>query len=170
MELPYIEPFLVSVKEVFKTMVHTHLRPGMAFIKVNETSEYDINAIIGLSGAVTGCLVLSMSEEVALKLASAFSGEDISELDEEDCIDAISEITNMIASGAKKSLPGKNILSSLPSTIIGRNKVVYPHDIPITVIPCETDLGPLKINVVIRNNRAHADDDALKPTLQAERT
>ena len=47
-------------------------------------------------------------------------------------------------------------------TFVGSIKVVYPRDIPITCIPCETGLAPLKIKVVVWNNRRHSHDDALK--------
>ena len=84
-----------------------------------------------------------------MKLASALSGEDISEINE-DCIDAVGEIANMIVGGAKKDFPGENNSISVPSVIVGKHQVRYPRGIPIISIPCEVGAGSMAIDIALK--------------------
>ena len=89
-----------------------------------------------------------MPEPLATTLASELLGDTIDTLDE-DCIDAVGEIANMIAGNAKTDFPGGANAISVPRVVIGRDKVVYPAATPIISIPCETDEGPLQIDVAL---------------------
>ena len=93
--------------------------------------------------------MISLSEAIALQLASALLGDDFDKVDE-DCIDAIGEIANMIAGNAKTNFPGDESAISVPSVIIGKHQVAYPRGIPIISIPCSTDKGPMVIDVALK--------------------
>ncbi|MBN1844056.1 MAG: chemotaxis protein CheX [Sedimentisphaerales bacterium] len=149
MDVKFINPFLVAIKNVFETMLQIPFQLGKPTLKEDPKPRYDVSGIIGLSGAINGCVVISLPQELALELASALSGETIQELDE-DCTDAIGEIANMIAGGAKKEFPGQDNSISTPSVIIGRHQVTYPRGLPIISIPCETSFGRLTVDVALK--------------------
>ena len=152
MDVKYINPFLTSIRNVFDTMVQIPFTIGKPSLKEDKCPpRYEVSGIIGLSGHVTGCVVLNLSEELAKQLASALMGEEVTELDE-DCIDAIGEIANMIAGGAKKDFPGGNNSISTPSIIIGRHHVSYPRGLPVISIPCDTSAGRLAVEVALKEN------------------
>jgi len=151
MNVKYINPFLTSIRNVFDTMLQIPFNIGKPSLKEDPVPRYDISGIIGLSGGVTGCVVLNLSEELALQLASALSGEKVNKVDE-DCTDAIGEIANMIAGGAKKDFPGGNNLISVPSIVIGRHHVSYPRGLPVISIPCDTSAGRLVVEVALKEN------------------
>jgi len=151
MDVKYINPFLASLRNVFDTMLQIPFTIGKPSIKHDQVPRYDISSIIGLSGNVTGCVVLNLSQELALQLASALTGEEVVELDE-DCSDAIGEIANMIAGGAKKDFPGEDNSISVPSIVIGRHRVGYPRGLPIVSIPCDTSVGRLVVEVALQEN------------------
>jgi chemotaxis protein CheX len=150
MDVKYINPFLTSIRNVFDTMVQIPFTIGKPSLKEDPVPRYEVSGIIGLSGHVTGCVVLNLSEELAKQLASALMGEEATELDE-DCIDAIGEIANMIAGGAKKDFPGANSIST-PSIVIGRHQVSYPRGLPVISIPCDTSAGRLAVEVALKEN------------------
>jgi len=151
MDVKYINPFLVSIRNVFDTMLQIPFNIGKPSVKEDKVPRYDISGIIGLSGSVTGCVVLNLSQELALQLASALTGEDIPEVDGE-CTDAIGEIANMIAGGAKKDFPGEDNSISVPSIVIGKHQVSYPSGLPIISIPCDTGAGRLAVEVALQES------------------
>jgi chemotaxis protein CheX len=110
---------------------------------------YDVSGIIGISGEVLGCIVVSFPTKIALKVGSFLLEEELTEVDG-DCTDAIGEVANMIAGDAKKKFPKANTTISVPSVIIGSHKVAYPSGIPIISIPCETEAGQFAIEVALK--------------------
>ncbi|MCP4712870.1 MAG: chemotaxis protein CheX [Planctomycetes bacterium] len=149
MNVKYINPFLTSIKNVFDTMLQVPFAMGKPQIKEDNVPRYDVSGIIGLSGGVTGCVVINLSEELAFQLAEALSGEKYTEFDD-DCSDAIGELANMIAGGAKKDFPGENNSISVPSIVIGKHRVKYPSGVPILTIPCDTSAGRLTVDVALK--------------------
>lgn len=149
MDPRYIQPFVVAVKKVFDTMINVPLSLGKPFLKKGSEVPFEISGIIGLSGNVSGCVVISMSQEIALQLVSSLIGEEVTELDN-DCTDAIGEIANMIAGNAKTDFPGSGNAISVPSVVVGKHKVSYPSGLPIVAIPCKTDKGELIIEIALK--------------------
>lgn len=149
MNVNYINPFLIAIQNVFKTMIDIPIRLGKPTLKKDHAAAFDISGIIGLSGDVTGSVVISLSEEIALQLASAMLQDEITNI-EEDGTDAIGEIANMIAGSAKAKFPTDKTTLSVPNVIIGKHKVRYPSGIPIISIPCETDTGNIAIDIALK--------------------
>ncbi|MFH1984194.1 MAG: chemotaxis protein CheX [Pseudomonadota bacterium] len=151
MDVKYINPFLVAVENVFNTMLELPFKLGKPTLKKEPVPEQEISSIIGLSGDVSGCVVINLSKELALRLASALLDEELTEIDE-DCTDAIGEIANMIAGNAKTDFPAGNTSISVPSVVIGRHKMRYPQGIPVISFPCITDSGQLIIDLAMKVN------------------
>ena len=149
MDVKYINPFLVAVKNVFNTMLEIPFKLGKPYIKKEPVPDHEISGIIGLSGGVTGCVVINMSRVIALQLSSALVGEEITDLND-DCTDAIGEIANMIAGNAKTDFPDAGVSISVPSIVVGQHKMTYPQGIPVISIPCLTDKGELVIDVALK--------------------
>jgi len=149
MDVRYINPFLTAVKDVFETMIDVSFSMGKPCLKKDGIPSHEVSSIIGISGEVTGSVVINLSEKTALQLASALLGEQLSELDE-DCVDAIGEIANMVAGSAKNGFPVANTSLSVPTVVIGKHEVNYPSSIPIISIPCETSEGKFGVDIAIK--------------------
>jgi chemotaxis protein CheX len=149
MDVRYINPFLAAVKDVFETMIEVSFSVGKPCLKKDSIPLHEVSSIIGISGEVTGSVVINLSEKTALQLASALIGEQLSELDE-DCVDAIGEIANMVAGSAKNGFPVQNTSLSVPTVVIGKHKVNYPSAIPIISIPCETGEGQFGVDIALK--------------------
>jgi chemotaxis protein CheX len=149
MDIRYINPFVGAVQNIFNTMINLPFKLGKPYLKKDRLPHHEISAIIGLSGSVSGCVVINLSQAIALELVSALTGETVTELND-DCTDAIGEIANMVAGNAKTDFPGKNNAISVPSVIIGKHEVSYPTGLPIIVIPIELDKGQLAIEIAIK--------------------
>lgn len=151
MDPSYIKPFVLAIKRVFETMISLPFSLGKPTLKKGSEVPHEISSIIGLSGTVSGSVVISLSQAVAFQLASALLGEEITELNE-DCTDAIGEIANIIAGNAKTDFPSRDNAISVPSVVVGKHKVTYPSGIPIISIPCATDKGEMIIEIALKVN------------------
>lgn len=144
-----ILPFVNSVRSVFTTMVKVSTSIGKPYLKKNPAPSYDVSSIIGFSGDITGCVVISLQMKAAEQLVSAFAGAP-TQADSPDFVDAIGELANMIAGAAKKDL-GHAANISIPSVIIGAGHTIARlSDVPCIVIPCQTPCGDFAVEVSIK--------------------
>lgn len=150
MDPRYITPFIASIKNVFSTMMQLEVRVEEPTLKELHTAKYDASAIIGLSGEVVGSVILSLPGDTAERVAGLFTGTEMS-LQHPDFPDAIGELVNMIAGGAKAQFPLKSVSISTPSVILGEHhSVLKQKEIQSIVIPCTTDCGELAIEVAVK--------------------
>lgn len=147
MDVQLINPFVIAVQRVFETMVHTKATVGTPTLRMEANPVHDVSGVIGFSGDAVGCVVLSFPMDVACRVATAFAGTEIDQ-NHPDFTDAIGELANMVAGNAKTEFSGMKISVSLPSVITGKgHTVAHPTQIPRIVIPCETDLGSVFIEI-----------------------
>lgn len=148
MDVCYINPFMDSVKNLFKTMLDTELILSKPMICM-EDIRCDVSAMIGFSGDATGCVVLCFPMTTAVKAASVFAGIEMTK-DHEDFSDALGELANIVAGHAKGKLKGFNISISLPNVIIGKkHAVLKSKQTPRLVIPCDSSLGRFTVEVAM---------------------
>lgn len=149
MDVRYINPFIFSVKTVFKTMLATEIVVSKPLLKAEDEGGADVSAVIGLSGDVVGSVVLSFPMATAVKAASKFSGVEMSPT-HEDFADALGELANMVAGQAKSKLDGLTVSISLPSVIVGREHVVsQSRHRPRLALPCDSTLGRFCVEVAM---------------------
>ncbi len=159
MDAAYITPFMVSIQQVFSTMLQLPVQVGEPGVKQETTATYDVSGIIGMSGDVTGSVVLSFPRETAERVVALFTGEQTS-ADHEDFPDAVGELVNMIAGGAKGRFPDRKVAISCPSVVVGANHTIAKQkDVPCIAVPCETDCGQMTIEIAIQDQRSGSGAD-----------
>ncbi|MBZ0171105.1 MAG: chemotaxis protein CheX [Phycisphaerales bacterium] len=153
MNSEYVSPFVKSIQNVFSTMLQLPVTVSDPVIKQGHTPSHDVSGIIGMSGDVTGSVVLSLDLGAAESIVALFCGERL-ESTHPDFADAIGELVNMVCGGAKCQFGDANHVSiSCPSVIVGSEHGVRPpSDIPCVLIPCSTDCGEFVIEIAIRKN------------------
>jgi chemotaxis protein CheX len=125
----YIQPFIDVCKNVFKEFVGTELIEGRPyFAETNALSEWDISAVIGLTGEARGAVVISMRKNLVIKLTDMLTNTKHKDIDDE-VIDAIGEIINIIAGNAKKGLEQDfHLVISLPTIVQGKDhSIKWPN-------------------------------------------
>jgi len=146
MKAEHVNAFLKSTIETFATMLSLQIKPGKIFLREHSTNS-DISGVIGLSGDIKGAVVMAYPMETALKIVSAFIGEEVTELND-DVADAVGELTNIITGFAKKDLSDINISISLPSIVRGVNHMVdMPKEAPVMVVPFSGSCGEFVMEV-----------------------
>ncbi len=147
MDVRYINPFVKSICNVFDTMCGLQVTVGKPGMKTDHLPLTDVSSVIGFSGDAAGSVVLDFSFDIASKIASTFAGTEITP-EHPDFADALGELTNMIAGGAKCQFEGLNISISLPNVIVGHNHNVSASKVaPRIVIPCTTNVGTFHVEV-----------------------
>ncbi|MBN1507779.1 MAG: chemotaxis protein CheX [Sedimentisphaerales bacterium] len=146
----YVDALTESLRDVFGSMLACDVEVAAATQHANRITPHDISAMIGLSGDVIGCVLVSLPTATALAAYKAFTGETI-EPDNPDFFDAVGELANMIAGGAKSRLEGRSVNIGLPAVILGKAiHVSAPKGVPFTSIPCRSPLGEFCIEVALR--------------------
>jgi chemotaxis protein CheX len=147
MDVRYINPFIKSVCNTFQTMCKLKVHVGQPALKTADDPLTDVSGVIGFSGDAAGSVVLHFAFDTASRIATAFAGTDIHP-EHPDFADAIGELANMVAGGAKCQFEGLNINISLPNVIVGRNhNVTASRNTPRILIPCSSDVGVFHVEV-----------------------
>lgn len=150
MDVRFINPFIASITNVFKTMLMAEMTFDKPRMKAAMEDRPDVSAIIGFSGDATGAVVLGFPMEVATGIATKFAGEQI-DIDHPDFADALGELANMVAGGAKANFGGLAAAISLPSVIVGQHhEVMASKNHPSLVIPCRSPFGSFSVEVAMK--------------------
>jgi len=113
------------VNEIFSKMIFIkpiNEKPIMGTENSNIPGKKDISGIIGLGGNISASIMVHFEQESALRVTSSMLGMEYKEIDS-DVIDAVGEMTNMIAGGIKTELAGIGIELDLglPIVVTGKN-------------------------------------------------
>ncbi|RMF96960.1 MAG: chemotaxis protein CheX [Planctomycetota bacterium] len=147
MRVELVNPFIQSLKDTFATMLNCEVHRGELSLKNGSKASHEISGVIGLTGDTVGTVVLSLSRDVALKAASTMLMMETTELDA-DVLDAVGELTNMVAGAAKAQLSEFNLAVSLPNVITGTDHDVhFPSNVTPLVISFTSPWGPLTLEV-----------------------
>lgn len=131
-------------------MLQCEVEFGKPSIRNGSLGKQEVAGIIGFGGDVSGAIVLALPIDVAEQLVERFAGERFP-ADSEDFPDAIGEITNMIAGGAKANLKRSQISISCPTVIMGENQQVFgPRDRSRVSLGFTTEFGKGAIEVCLR--------------------
>lgn len=155
MKVEYINPFIEASLDVINQT--TSLKPaiGKLYVKNNSYSCDGVVILIGLTGRITGNVVLSLSKNLALKIASAMMyGMPVHELDEMTK-SAIAELANMILGHTANIFYQNNISIDItpPTVLTGENIELTPTKSVTVCIPLNFDMGEaLEIDVSYQEN------------------
>jgi chemotaxis protein CheX len=150
MDSSLIMPFVASAQAVFQTMMQVRAEVGEPYVNTDRAGGHEVFAIIGMTGDVNGSVTLTFPRTTASRVASVFGGAEVG-FDSPDFIDALGEVVNMVAGGAKAKFAGRNVSISCPSVVIG-DAVSLRHgsDHKSIVIPFTSDLGDFNIEVATK--------------------
>jgi chemotaxis protein CheX len=147
MQVEHINPFIAALQNTFQTMLSCEARRGSLAVKQDRRAAHEVSGVIGLSGRAVGTVVVSFSTEVALKAASTMLMMEATRIDD-DVVDAVGELTNMVAGAAKAELEEYELMVSLPNVVTGpAHEVHFPSEVTPICIAFDTDWGPIALEV-----------------------
>jgi chemotaxis protein CheX len=147
MKVEYINPFLTSTICTFETMLGCKLIRGTPFVKNGTQPQHEVSGVIGLSGKAQGTVVLGLSRQAALSAAEVLLQERPLDINA-DVTDAVGELVNIIAGGAKAKLEHLELNVSLPTVITGRfHCIEFPKKVTPICIPFDSPWGDITVEV-----------------------
>jgi chemotaxis protein CheX len=153
----FVEPFVEVTVNTLKEFTGVDVSPrNPHFLEPDKSYDWDISAVIGLSGMIKGAIIISMKTELAIKLTDLLAGPGHNEIDV-DVIDAIGEIANIIAGNIKPKIPnGEKIVISIPTIIKGKeHSIAWPSRVSkILCIPhkaFDNDIFHLMVAIEMEN-------------------
>lgn len=150
MDVLYVNPFIASTLETFKTMLNVEATPGKPTAKAEPYPTYDVSGIIGIAGDAQGNIAISFPKTVALKVVSALLGTELKVVGPE-LTDGIGEIANIITGNAKQYLNDNSLSISLPNVVVGKDHVLSSQkEIPTLVVPFTSPIGEFAIEVTLK--------------------
>ncbi|MDX2148423.1 MAG: chemotaxis protein CheX [Planctomycetota bacterium] len=167
MDPSLFKPFIASIQNVFSTMLQLPVTVNPPRVKQSPTASYDVSGIIGMTGDVSGSVVLSFPQQTAERIVALFCGQQV-QCGTPDFADAVGELVNMVSGNAKALMAGRKVSISCPSVVIGpSHTLANQSDVPCIVIPCVTDCGELAIEIAIQAKAAPAAQPAPATAAQA---
>lgn len=151
MRVEYINPFVESSVSVMKEILGIDVKREQISLKSKAVPILDVAVIVGLVGQVEGRVLFDMKMETALQIVSKMNDEVITTFDELAKA-TITELGNMITGRAvtKLSEMGYRFDVTPPAIFSGTNMEISDVDIEALIVPIETSLGRIEINVALR--------------------
>ena len=153
MRVEYINPFVEASFYVLREVLGTELRRGRLYMRTGLGPWVGVTSCVRLFGDVVGWVLIDMSSDTALAIASAMNGESLPSLNELAKA-TIGELANMITAHAitKLHASGFEFDLSPPSLFFGesRERKGMTSDVEALIIPIEMPMGKIEINIAVR--------------------
>ncbi len=137
----FINPFIAATLQALEVMAMIRPERGTPFVKTDRVAKGDISGIIGLAGEASGSVSVTFPSKLARKIYASMVGEKAPGLTRE-VQDAIGEVANMVAGGAKAVLAQKgfSFRIAIPSIVVGRGHTIdHKGRGPCLVVPFTLD-------------------------------
>lgn len=118
MKVEFVNPFIVSMKNVILTMAQIELKVCEPERKTDNVARGDVSGIIGMIGPqVRGSMAITFDKVLASNIMLNMLGEKQTSISDE-VRDMVGEMTNMICGGAKTTLSEQNYEFELATPVI----------------------------------------------------
>jgi chemotaxis protein CheX len=151
MKVEFVNPFLEAASEVLDSELGGEALRGTLRLQKTAVTTDEVTAVVGVTGTLQGLVLYSMSQATALRIVSRVMGQ---EFDEFDALaqSGIGELGNVITGRAGVLLSEAGYPSNItpPALVIGEGTMITTLDLVRLVMPLETDVGHLEIQVVLK--------------------
>jgi chemotaxis protein CheX len=144
--LPFLE---FAAREVFEMMLGSQLTKP----ETVEANRFNVTAVVGLAGKLSGVISVRCQEKAAVLMASRMLGVDLDKVGPE-ISDALGEICNMVAGNFKNKISGlgDGCMLSPPSVITGEDYTVHTRPpMPSLEVTMLFENMPLLITLHVHN-------------------
>ena len=151
MRVEYVNPFVESAIKVLSSTVSEYVKREELFLRPKMCPAMGVTVIVGLAGQISGRVIIDMSRETGLKIASTMNDETLTEYDEL-VVSTITELANMITGKAVTWLTelGFQFDITPPALFIGDNIQISGNNVEVMVVPIELPQGRLEISIGIK--------------------
>ncbi len=152
MKAEYINPFIKASTEVLKLIANLDFKTGAPYLKSSPFGADNLIILVGITGEIRGQAVISMSEEMAKKVASSMMmGMPVDEIDEM-AKSALSELGNMIMGNTATLLfnAGVNIDITPPTLMMGQKMQISSAGMKTIGVPLMCEIGEITVDISVK--------------------
>ena len=151
MRTEFINPFLQAATEVLEAELGSAPRRGAVGLQRSAYTSNEVTVIVAVTGEVAGMVMFAMTVETAKALVARMLFQDFPEFDAL-AQSGIAEVGNVITGRAAVLLSEAGFASELapPMLLVGQNTLISTLDVQRLVIPIETELGRIEIQVALK--------------------
>jgi chemotaxis protein CheX len=157
MRAEFINPFLQAATEVLGSELGSPPKRGSIGLQRSGYTSDEVTAVVAVTGDVAGMVLFAMTEATARAMVSKMMGQDFDELDAL-AQSGIAELGNVITGRAAILLAEAGFPADIapPMLLVGRNMLISTLDVQRLVIPIETEMGKIEIQVALKISGAAA--------------
>ncbi len=151
MRIEYINPFVEASFDILNEVLKTSVNRGQLYLKKLGESMKGVAVVIGVTGQVKGRIVFDMTEETGIKIAEKLNEESMKSFNSL-ARSTIAELANMVTGRAVTKLDKEGLAFNFtpPTIITGENLSIYEADMEALIIPIDTGIGVLEINIAFK--------------------
>lgn len=158
MKAEFLNPFVKSIVSIIESTVGESPEKGKVFLRDKYPYKtHDVAIIVGITGALTGQVVITMQEDTAKGIAAVMLMEEkVHELDE-FAQSALAEMANMITANSTIGLADAGFSTDItpPSVVTGKKmEISCQEHIRTIVIPLKLSLGDVEANLAVAESAA----------------
>jgi chemotaxis protein CheX len=146
-----------STQCVFSTMLGCQVHVVAGECQADSLESSDLSSTIGMTGDITGTVILHLSQSVAVGIAETLLGQPIDGIND-DVRDVTGELANLIAGNAKERMENKAIVLGLPTIICGpKHRIFFEPGVTVQDLSFQTPWGQLHIQLAFRDTSKHTN-------------
>lgn len=151
MVVKIVNAFVEAAHEVLLSEAALHTTRGDLNLTEAALTTEDITVIIGLVGNITGSVIYSFTEPIALDILGRMMGEPVSKIDNL-AQSGLAELGNVITGRASIKLEkiGCEIKISPPMLLVGHGTALSTLDLPRLSAPLHTETGTIGLHLAVR--------------------
>lgn len=151
MKAEYVNPFIEAFDSVASQVIGEKSKKRNIFIKEGSLNCGEVTISIGVTGELSGSILMNLNEKAALNIASRMmGGMEVPELNDL-AKSAVAELANMIAGNATVhfSSLGKAIDITPPVVYTGKNVSIYNYKTKTICVPLDIIGDTIEIDISI---------------------
>ena len=151
MRVEYVNPFVDAAVQVLTATVTQYVKRGELSLRPSIAPMLGVTVIVGLAGQISGRVIIDMSQETALKIASVMNDEELASFNEL-ATSTITELANMICGKAVTWITelGFQFDITPPAIFIGDSIQIANNQIETMIVPIDLPQGKIEISVGIK--------------------
>jgi len=151
-KVEFVNPFIQAATEVLESELGGESLRGELRLHTSAITTDEVTAIAGVTITVRGLVLYSMNEATATAIVSRTMNQEFVEFDAL-AQSGIGELGNVITgrAGALLSEAGYPSNMTPPAVVVGKGTMVTTLDLNRLVLPLETEVGNLEIQIVLRS-------------------
>jgi len=162
MRMELIQPFINAADAVFAESLNAPTKIGDLTMEENAYRRKGVAALIAIKGDIEGRIILDLSPDVAVRVASILAGSEVTASDQV-VRETVCELANMVIGNSVTLLNDQGYRFKVfpPEVHMNDEGLAGSHDTEALVLAIETPCGEIYLNIAMRHlARRRAERDA----------